>query len=168
MLLRKKRRKPHLNLTQRLSLLGIYIVALEVLSGIITGRWFPQSGGEGLWFISAVGLLFFTRLTSPFFIKPRDAVSRGGTAALLLATLNLESIGPLSTALNNFRWVACILAVVTAFLGVIAIPLDKKDPVTEPRLAFLGKVSFRLSDRLGRGAILHTTRSNLDFRVSPR
>ena len=79
----------NLTLKTRLIALGIYSLTLVLLSGFVTGRWLPGGGGESLWFFSAIGLWFYTRLSTPFFVKPRDSLATCATAALLLATVDL-------------------------------------------------------------------------------
>lgn len=149
-------RRSHLTLPQRLTLVGAYLISLEILNGLITGDWLPQGGGRSLWFFSAIGFLFFTRLSAPFLIRPRDAVVRAGTSALLLATLDMGAIEYAKSGLGIFRWTACLAATITALIAVAAISMHGKDRSNHPQLAAWGRITYLLSGRLGRGAVVFT------------
>jgi len=146
----------NLTLKQRLITLLFYFLILVFTSGIITDIWFPNGGGKSLWFYSAIGLLFFTRLSSPFFVKPRDSLASSVTVALLLATVDLTPIIYFSIELNYFRWFTVILAVITALSALIAIYLFQTDTETNNYKIAISKIAFRLSERLGNGQILFT------------
>lgn len=147
------------NLTQKTRLIAIliYIATLLLLSGLVTGYWLPPTGGEGLWFYSAVGLLFYTRLSTPFFRRPRDSFAIGGVAAaFVLATVDLSAVQTFRAVLNVFRWVGFALAVVTTLIAAAAIWLY--DPRGRDAGARPGwsKVTYNVSDRLGRGQVVFT------------
>jgi hypothetical protein len=84
--------KSELNLKQRLLAVSLYILVLVILSGLVTDTWVPTEGGRRLSFFSALGLYFFTHLSLPYFVAPRDSFANSATAALLLATTDLSSI----------------------------------------------------------------------------
>src|SRR5687768_7053542 len=102
--------KQYLTLKERFLVLTIYIASLAITSKVITGSLMPPSGGKNLWFISAVGLWFFTQLSAPFFVKPRDAVARSAAVALQLGVVDLSSVIYLKNGLNYFRWISFGLA----------------------------------------------------------
>jgi len=145
-----------LTLKQRLVTLLFYFLILIFISGFVTDIWFPKGGGKSLWFYSAIGLLFFTRLSSPFFIKPRDSLASGVTVALLLATVDLTPVTYLNLELNYFRWTTVVLAILTASSALIAIYLFQADTESNNYKSTISRIAFRISDRFGRGQVLFT------------
>jgi len=146
----------NLTLKQRIITLLFYLLILVFVSGFITDIWFPNGGGKSLWFYSAIGLLFFTRLSSPFFVKPRDSLASSITVALLLATLDLTSVIYFNLELNYFRWIAVVLAVITALSALIAIYLFQTDTKTNNHKSTISRIAFRISERFGIGQVLFT------------
>ncbi|HUW96124.1 MAG TPA: DUF87 domain-containing protein [Anaerolineae bacterium] len=146
--------KSELTLKQRLLATSIYILLLELLSGFATGIWIPTEGGKSLWFFSAIGLYFFTHLSSPFFAAPRDSLAASSTSALVLATVDLGSVSLLAHQLNMFRWGSFLLATSAAISALAAIVLYGTDPIDKPKLAVLSRITYRLSDSVGRGQIM--------------
>lgn len=146
--------KSELTLKQRLLATLIYILLLELFSGLVTGIWIPTEGGRSLWFFSAVGLYFFTHLSSPFFVAPRDSLATSATSALLLATTDLGAVTLLALQLEVFRWSSFAIAVLAASCALIAIVLHETDAIERPRLAALSGAAYHLSNRLGRGQIM--------------
>jgi len=145
-----------LTLKQRLVSLLLYVVALTLLSGFATGIWFPTEGGKSIWFFCAIGLFFFSRLSSPFFVTPRDSLANCATAALLLATVDLSSVSVFQNELNAFRWVTVAYASFVAIVSIISISLYPIDKGTHPNLAHLSTIAYRLSEYLGRGHLAFT------------
>jgi hypothetical protein len=145
-----------LTLKQRLLSLLFYVFALTLLSGFVTGFWLPSGGGKSMWFFCAIGLFFFTRLSSPFFVPPRDSLASCATAALLLATVDLTSISILQSELNTFRWITVAYASFVAIVSIISISLYQVDKIGHPSLARLSASSYRLSEYLGRGQLVFT------------
>lgn len=146
--------KSKLTLKQRLLALSVYIISLVLLSGIVTSIWIPTDGGKSLWFFSAIGLFFFTHLSAPFFVPPRDSLANSLTSALLFATTDLGSIVVLKQELNIFRWVSFSIAIFVAVSALNAIIFYGTDPITKPRLALFSKITYRLSAWIGRGQIM--------------
>jgi len=146
----------NLTLKQRIITLLFYFLILVFVSGFITDIWFPNGGGKSLWFYSAIGLLFFTRLSSPFFVKPRDSLASSITVALLLATVDLTSVIYFNLELNYFRWITVVLAVITALSALIAIYLFQTDIKTNNYKSTISRIAFRISERFGIGQVLFT------------
>jgi len=146
--------KSQLTLKQRLLALSGYVLILVLLSGSVTGIWIPTGGGKSLWFFSAIGLFFFTHLSSPFFVPPRDSLANSLTSALLLATTDLGLIALLKHELDVFRWASFSITILVALSALIAIVLYGTDPIEKPKLAALSKITYRLSDWVGRGQIM--------------
>jgi len=151
-----KKMSNDLTLKQRLVVLSLYLLILIFISGFVTGVWFPKEGGKGLWFYSALGLLFFTRLSSPFFIKPRDSLASSVTVALLLVTVDLTPVISFNLELNYFRWATVVLAVITALSALIAIYLFQTDTKTNKYKSTISRITFRISERFGIGQVLFT------------
>jgi len=145
-----------LTLKQRLITLLFYFLILVFISGFVTDIWFPKGGGKSLWFYSAIGLLFFTRLSSPFFIKPRDSLASSITVALLLATVDLTPVTYFSLEFNYFRWATLVLAIITALSALTAIYLFQSDTKANNYKPTISRIAFRISERFGSGQVLFT------------
>jgi len=146
--------KSELTLRQRVLTISIYIILLELVSGLVTGIWIPTEGGKSLWFFSAIGLYFFTHLSTPFFAPPRDSLATSATSAFVLAATDLGSVALLAHQLNVFRWGSFLVAALTASSALLAIVLYGTDAIEKPRLAALSRVAYHVSNRLGRGQIM--------------
>jgi len=151
-----KKMSNDLTLKQRLITLLFYFLILVFISGFVTDIWFPKGGGKSLWFYSAIGLLFFTRLSSPFFIKPRDSLASSITVALLLATVDLTPVTYFSLEFNYFRWATLVLAIITALSALTAIYLFQSDTKANNYKPTISRIAFRISERLGSGQVLFT------------
>lgn len=151
-----KKMSNDLTLKQRLITLLFYFLILVFISGFVTDIWFPEGGGKSLWFYSAIGLLFFTRLSSPFFIKPRDSFASSITVALLLATVDLTPVTYFSLEFNYFRWATLVLAIITALSALTAIYLFQSDTKANNYKPTISRIAFRISERLGSGQVLFT------------
>jgi hypothetical protein len=76
---------------------------------------------------------------------------------LLLATIDLSAIdSTLGFALNSFRVIALAFAVFVSACAITSIALYQVDFHTRPGLTLLKKLAHKLTDRLGRGALLFT------------
>jgi hypothetical protein len=140
----------------RLISLVLYILALLIISKLITGEWFSDESGKRLWMLSGIGLWFFVLISAPWFRPPRDSLANAVTAGLLLSFVDFKGVDILTAELSIFRWVAVGLAGLTAFAAVIAMILRESDPIKQPYKSFFSKVSYRISDSLGRGEIIFT------------
>jgi len=140
----------------RLIALGIYVLLLVLVSELVSGEWFPAESGKRLWFLSGIGLWVFILLSAPWFRPPRDSLANAVVAGLLLSFLDFQGVNLLKMELSAFRWIAVGLAVVTAVAAAIAMALRDADPILRPRLSYFSKLSFRVSDSLGRGEIVFT------------
>jgi hypothetical protein len=144
----------NMSMRQRLISLVIYVIILLCISGVVTGAWIPTEGGKSIWFYSALGFFFFTYLTSPYFVTPRDSLANSVASALLLATLNLRGISEFRDQLDVFRWLSFWIAVVVAVSAVAAIVLFGMNLSASPGLRAVSQVTYGLSDRIGRGEIM--------------
>lgn len=143
-----------LSLRQRILATFIYSIILILISGLITSDWVPSEGGKGLWFFSAMGLFFFTHLSSPIFIAPRDALANSFTSALLLATTSLQGIGSFEAQLEVFRWIAFSLAIIASLCALISILTYSVDTLENPKRSVVSKFTFQVSNELGSGPIM--------------
>ena len=146
----------YLSQKSRLVAIVIYIWVLLNISGLITGEWFPEESGKRLWLLSGIGLWVFILISSPWFSPPRDSLANAITAGLLLSSIDFKNVDLLKTELNIFRWVTVGFAGMIAITAVIAMILREADPVKQPYIRFLSKISYRISDSLGRGEIIFT------------
>src|SRR5688572_20440222 len=148
--------RPFLTLPQRVTALAVYIFLLMLVSRLVTGVWMPPSGGKNLWFVSSIGLWFFTQLSTPFFVKPRDAVARSALTALTLGIVDLPASIHLSTELNVFRWITIAVASLTSVAGILAIFLHRTRRNAGTAHAYFSRVAYRFAERFGRGQVIFT------------
>lgn len=73
----------------RVLLLLIDILFLTIFSKLALGAWFPPVGNEGFWFYAALlSLLLGSRLVTPFYTKPVDAISYSVAALVAMFLVN--------------------------------------------------------------------------------
>jgi len=78
-----------LNQRTRFILLILDVVILCIASWVAFSRIFPVGGDKGFWFYTALlGLIFGSRLETPFFAKPADVVLYAAPAAIALVLGN--------------------------------------------------------------------------------
>lgn len=81
--------EPALTQKTRFVLLLIDLVILCGASWLAFGSVVPVNGDKGFWFYTALlGLLFGSRLATPFFAKPADVILYAAPAAVSLALIN--------------------------------------------------------------------------------
>lgn len=105
---------------RRLTILVIEVGLLFVASKIALGTFLPPNGNRGFWFFTGLlGLIFGSRLDTPFFAKPADVILYAAPAAVALALANNWA------AWDAGRRVAFVVAVfycaAVAVIGGIAI-----------------------------------------------
>ena len=118
------------------------------------GELMLTEGGKSIWFYIALGFFFFTHLTSPYFVTPKDSLVNSLTSALLLATVNLTSINSLGNELNIFRWVSFWVSILVAICALISIILFSINLSERPGLSAISKLTYTISDHVGRGQIM--------------
>ena len=136
---------------RRVLALLIYIFILLLSSKLITGSFFPGQGGRSLWLLSGIGLWFFVLISAPIFRAPRDSLVNSVAAVLLLCSLSLNEVSLFKKELEIFRWAAVALGIIVVLAAVIAIFLKDTDPVDKPKVFSLSKISYLISDSLGKG-----------------
>jgi uncharacterized protein len=146
----------YLSQKERLLALSLYVALLFIINTIVTGETFPTSSGRRLWILSAIGFWVFTLISAPWFRPPRDSLANAISAGLLMSLLDLNDIDVLREPLNTLRWCAVLIALLTVGLAVAAMAFREANPLTEPRRNLFGRLSYRLSDTLGKGEILFT------------
>ena len=138
-------------LLERTVILGIYTVALFAVHRISSGSWIPSSGLEDLWLISAIGLLSFDLLSSPFFVKPSDVLASTLASLLLLWSLDLDNLQTFSYELNYFRWFSFAITTIIMIFSIVAIVCQKR-----PGHEGIARISYRISTRYGKGEFVFT------------
>jgi hypothetical protein len=73
-----------------------------------------------------------------------------------MSLLDFEGVGLLREPLEIFRWIAVAIAVITAWLAVIAMVFRDSDLYEQPNLYAVGRMAYRLSDKFGQGEIAFT------------
>jgi hypothetical protein len=137
---------------RRLTILLIEIVVLSVASKIALGTFLPPNGNQGFWFYTGLlGLIFGSRLDTPFFAKPADVILYAAPAAVALALANDWTVW------DSGRKVAFVIAVfycaAVAIIGGIAI-LTKDSPREPVQRA--SNVARVLGEVLGAPRIIYT------------
>jgi hypothetical protein len=143
-------------LRERVYILLAYLFLLSFVNFLLTENWLPKSSGEGLWFVSAVGLVSFNLLSAPFFVKPKDALARSLAGLLLLLSLDLNAVSLFRQSLNVFRWLSVGLSLTTICLAALATVLHRADSLNRLRASMASRIAYRLSTNLGMGAIVFT------------
>lgn len=144
--------KNYASLRERgVSLVVNSLIAYLVLSST-TGNWLLTGGLESVWFISALSFWFLSLLSAPWFVPPRDAIISSVGAALVLVTIELDSVAQFKTELNVLRWTMVALSVLVLILAISALFLNESRKKGQPISRFV----FRLTGVLGRGELLFT------------
>jgi hypothetical protein len=73
-----------------------------------------------------------------------------------MSLLDLNDVNVLREPLNTLRWCAVVITLLTVGLAVAAMVFRDANPLTERRRNLFGRLSYRLSDTLGKGEILFT------------
>jgi len=125
----------------------IFYIALMWASG----NPLPTGGLESVWFLSGTALWFFSLLSAPYFVPPRDAIANAIAAACILVTADLTVAAALKEPLEIVRWLALIYCVLVTGLALTALFLHDRD-----RSSPVGRLCYRLTAVLGLGEILYT------------
>jgi len=146
----------YLSQRQRLAILAIYVIGLLVVSRLLTAEFFPSDAAKRIWLVSAIGYCLFSLLSAPWFRPPRDSLTNAVAAGLLLCLLDFGGIQNLLHELNIVRWVSVVLAGVTVVAAVLAMILFDHGEPGAAKAGKLSRLSYRISDTLGKGEILFT------------
>src|SRR4030095_1092566 len=80
---------PPLSQRTRFVLLLLDVAILCTASWLAFGKVFPENNDKGFWFYTALlGLVLGSRLDTPFFVSPADAVLYAAPAAIALVLGN--------------------------------------------------------------------------------
>lgn len=108
---------------QRVFALVIDVVVLILISHLAFGSIVPPVGDKGFWFYTALlSVLIGTKLVTPFFVKPVDAVAYAVPALVALLLVNDWPSWQFN-ARAAYAGALCI-AGLSAFLSLIAITLN--------------------------------------------
>lgn len=89
-------------------------------SWLAFGRVIPVNGDKGFWFYTALlGLLFGSRLATPFFAKPADVILYAAPAALSLALVNSWPSWDEGTRVAFC--IAMVFCVISGLVGSVAV-----------------------------------------------
>lgn len=64
------------SLKQRTIVLILNLAVFYAAFVITSSKWLPTGGLESVWLLSAVALWFLTLLSAPWFLPPRDSISK--------------------------------------------------------------------------------------------
>jgi len=135
----------------RVVVFAINVLLAWSLFYYITGLVSPLSTYAGIWFLAAAAYWLFALITAPFFRPPKDSLATAISAILLLAPIDFSKVQHFRTLLESIRFLTMGISLIVGIFALIAIfkRSDESDSI-------LGKVSYRLSEKLGRGEILFT------------
>lgn len=131
----------------RLTILGLYVVGLAVISRAAIGSWVPPVTERGIWFYSALAaILLGSLLVTPFFTKPADAISYGVAGLFAVLAANVWGSAA-ATGFDRLTWSVVVLylsLVIVAALLAIAL----KDSA-RPFWQRLDRSCFLVADAFG-------------------
>lgn len=138
-------------LSARAGILGLNLLFFWTSYAFASGNLLPTGGLESVWLFSALALWFFSLLSSPWFVPPRDALANAVGAITILITLDIGTLNELENQLNVLRWVAFAYCVTASIISLTALVQHE----TRPGSPF-AHLTFRISSTLGHGEILYT------------
>ena len=118
----------NLRQSTRLILVTLEVIILFVVSYLALGSWLPPVGVKGFWFYSALlSLLLGSRIVSPFYTKPADAISNAIPALIALLLVNNWSAWAADERLIFFIAAAyCFLVCLGAFAAILTKDITKE------------------------------------------
>jgi hypothetical protein len=138
-------------LPARSTILLINVLVSWIVYYVSTGDFLPDGGLPAVWLISAFGFWFFSLLSSPWFVPPRDALANTLGATAILLTTDLSSLFGVGPHLELLRWLAVAFDGIVGAFAIIALVQHDTNSGSPKALA-----AFRFSSILGRGEILYT------------
>jgi uncharacterized protein len=122
-------RQPALNQKTRFMLLFVDVLILCSASWFAFGSAFPANNDKGFWFYTALlGLVLGSRLDTPFYVSPADAVLYATPAAIALVLGN--AWGSWSEGIRVGYCISMAICVLLGLIGAFAIVTkdSKQDP----------------------------------------
>lgn len=108
---------------ERVVSLGIDLLLLLIICAIAFGNIFPPVGDSGFWFYAALlSVLVGSKIVTPFYVKPVDAISYSVPAFVSLMLVNSWATWPIETKVAFFA-VSSLSASVLAF-ALLAVILN--------------------------------------------
>jgi uncharacterized protein len=138
-------------LADRTIALGANVAVFYICLYAVSGNWLPTGGLESVWFLCGLALWFFTLLSAPWFVPPKDALANAITAMAILVTADLTATGSLKLHLEILRWVSvvyCLIVLASSVYALLIHDADKRSPT--------GRLFFRLTGTFGQGELLYT------------
>lgn len=118
---------------------------------VATGRLLPTGGLGSVWLLSAFALWFFSLLSAPWFIPPRDALANAMASAAILITMNLSAVQQFARELNVLRWAAVVYCVTVAIVAIAALLMHDRN-----ERAPAGRLLYRVTGAIGSGELVYT------------
>lgn len=148
--------KDVITLKERVISFFVYVIILFFLRWILLDKIAPTGGNDDIWFISAISMIAFTIVLSPYFVKPRDSLVNSFAASLLLWSLDFSNVNFSKEFINTFRWISFSLTITTFITASSSILLQKTDPIKSPLKTYLNKFCYRISTSFGKAELVYT------------
>jgi len=135
----------------RVLVFSVNVLLAWIVFYFSTGNISPFSTDPGIWLLAVIAYWFWVLITTPFFRPPKDSLAIAISVILLLVPIDFSVVQFFLPLLQITYIIAIIISLFVATLALIAIfkQSDDKDNL-------LSKVSYQLSEKLGRGEILFT------------
>lgn len=135
----------------RVIVFAVNIMLAWAVFFISTGGASPFATGAGIWLLAAMAYWLLLLIAAPFFRPPKDSLATAISVVLLLVPIDLSGVLILKSLLQSIQIVTVIISLIIAILALVAIFKQSGDKDSVP-----GKISYQLSDKLGKGEILYT------------
>jgi hypothetical protein len=135
----------------RVLVFAINTVLAWIVFFIVTGGISPFVTGAGIWLLAAIAYWLLVLITNPFFRPPKDSLATAISVVLLLIPIDFSGVLFFKSLLQTFQVITIVTSLAVTVLALIAI-FEQTSNKNNP----LGKISYQLSDKLGKGEILFT------------
>lgn len=138
-------------LHHRVIVLALNVAAFYAAYALATGRLALGSGIDTVWLLCGFALWFFTLLSSPWFIPPRDALANAVTAGLVILTVEIPNTVSFRSQLEILRWAGVAVCMAVATMAVLSLVLHARDTRSAG-----AKAAFHVVQTFGTGPTLYT------------
>ena len=135
----------------RVLVFAVNVLLAWIVYYFATGGVSPFGTDSGIWLLAAVAYWFFTLITTPFFRPPKDSLATAISAILLLVPIGFSEVQFFRSLLQSAHTVTIAISLIVATLALVAIFKQSYG-----RDNLWGKISYQLSEKLGKGEILFT------------
>lgn len=136
---------------QRTIALFLNLGTAWIVHRCISGRWTISGETSDAWVIAVAAYWLLGLVSAPYFRPPKDSLANGIGALIALSTISVSVSSAPASLLLALKGFGAILAISVVLLAVLAITA-----LSAHRESSLSKFSYRLSNELGRGALLFT------------